>query len=161
MKPVPKTWADVVPGVVIQDPRLKHWLVTRGAPGSPKVEIMSAFKEFRVVDRRPADTPVTIMEASETEAILLLTEGMSAHILRHENERTLPLRAMQFTMAPIKSSGAGAKERMRDHIDIHHGVYVDDNWKAKKVGQLIAEHAEMHSEEHMTMTVPHTHEEPI
>lgn len=159
MKAREGTWAEVEPGVVIQDPKLKHWLVTRGALGSPKVEIMSAQKELRVVDRRPAAEPIAIMEVSEAEAIQLATEGLPAHLLRAENDRTLPLRAMRFRMDHVNTRGSGAKERIRSHIEMYHGVHVGDGWKDKKTAQLVAEHAEMHSAEHMTMTVPHHHEE--
>lgn len=160
MKPRSGTWAEVKQGVVIQDPKLKHWLVTGNWRPDGTIEIMSSTKELRWVPMRPPETPVVIMEVTEPEAIMLLGEGLGAHVLSRANDNTLPLRAMRFRMDPINTRGSGAKERIRDHIDIHHGVYVNDNWANKATKQLVQEHEEMHSEEHMTMTIPHHHQAP-
>lgn len=163
MQPRDGIWKEVGVGVVIRDPKLKHWLVVAEAPGNLSgqryVQIMSGTKELRSIQARPDDEPVVIMESSEPEAIMLLGATLGAAVIRQADDETLPLRAMRFRTDPIRTAGSGGKDRLRSHIDIHHGVYVGDNWAAKKVKQLVEEHEEMHSEEHMTMTIPHHHAE--
>lgn len=165
MEARPGTWKEIGPGVVIQDPNLKHWLVIDEAPragepprpdGKRYLRLQGAWKKQVTIERRPDDAACTIMEASEPEAIMLLGE-MGGHVIRHENEKTLPIRAMKFRMDPVSAKGARAKDRIRDHIDMHHGVYVNDNWAAKTAKQLYEEHEEMHSPEFLTMTTPHHH----
>jgi len=144
--------------MVIRDPSLKHWLVMAEAPdatGQRWLRIRGQWRYDRSI-KRPADnTPCIIMEASETEAILLLQDVMAASIISHENNKTLPMRAMKFRMDPIDISGRGGKERIHWHVDEFHSVYLEPSMSAKKAAEA---HAEMHATETMEMSTPHHHE---
>lgn len=155
------TWAEVEPGVVVQAPDLKHYLVCQEkvADGVRWVQLMDAHKGYRA-SRRPADsTPVTIMETTEPEAILLLGEQLGASILRKSNQDTLPVRAMKFRCDPLPTGGRGAKDSIHSHIDMTHGVYVGDGSTKRTVAEALAIHDEMHTPGPiMTMVIPHYHD---
>ena len=162
------TWKEIGPSVVLRDPSLKHWLVIDEAPraGQPArpdgkrfLRIRGQWKEERTIERRPDDEPVTIMEASETEAVMLAgfntrEGGLAAAVIRRENDKTLPLRAMRFRMDPVDVAGKGAKERIHWHVDEYHSVYLEPSMTAKKAAEA---HEEMHAAEHMEMSTPHHH----
>lgn len=155
------TWAEVGPGVLLQDPNLKHWLVVDEAAdglGQRWLRIMSRWKEFRSVLRRPDPTPVVIVEASEDEAVQAVVSQLGGHHLAmFADDLTVGRRAARWVMDPINTKGRGAKERIRDHIDMHHGVYVNDGWTNKKTPELVQAHDEMHADETLTMLMPHVH----
>lgn len=156
----PGTWGELSVGALMQAPDLKHWMVVDEAidgVGQRWLRIMSRYKECRSVPRRPDDTPVTIVEASEEEAVQLLVSQLGAHhILMFADDATVGRRAVRWRMAPINTKGRGAKERIRDHIDMHHGIYVDDGWAKKTTAELIQAHDEMHETD--SMISPHHHE---
>lgn len=158
----PGTWGELTVGTTLQDPSLKHWLVIAEAVdgvGQRWLRIMSKYKEERSVPRRPADTPIVIVEASEDEAVQALVSQLGAHqILMFADDQTVTRRAVRWSMKPINTKGRGAKERIRDHIDMHHGVYVNDGWAKKTTSELVEAHQQMHSDENLHMLMPHNHE---
>lgn len=157
------TWGELTVGVLTQAPDLKHWMVVGEATdglGQRWIRIMSRWKEYRSVERRPDHEPIVIVEATEEEAIQLARMELGAHhIVMIADDQTLGRRATRWRMDPINHKGRGGKDRLRDHIDMHHGVYVNDGWSKKTVAELVQAHGEMHADETLTMSTPHHHEE--
>lgn len=157
------TWGELTVSSIVQDEKLKHWMVMAEAVdgiGQKWLRIMSRYKEYRSVPRRPDGTPIVIVEATEEEAVQLARMELGAHhILTIADDQTTARRATLWRMDEIKTKGRGGKDRIRDHIDMHHGVYVNDGWSKKTVSELVIAHEEMHAEETLTMNMPHHHEE--
>lgn len=155
----PGTWGELTVGSTLQDPKLKHWLVIDEATdglGQRWLRIMNRYKDARSIPRRPDETPIVIVEASEEEAVQAVISQLGAHqILMFADDLTVPRRAVRWRMDPINTKGRGAKERIRDHIDMHHSVYVNDGWAKKTTAELVQAHDEMH--ETATMLTPHHH----
>lgn len=160
------TWAEVTVGTVIQDPKLKHWLVVGEAPdantGAPLVQISDSRKDTMWVPRRVPEAPIVVLEAADDEALSIVQKFMpGSQVLKLANDTTLPRRALRWKVAPINGKGKGARDRIRDHIDMMHSVYVNDRWadttNPKTAKELMQAHDEMHEEATMTMSTPHHH----
>lgn len=152
------TWAEVAVGHIMQDPKQRHWLVVDERPdanGYPWLLIQGKYLKRMSVPRRPAEMPVRIVVPPHDKLVEILKGSLGAHVVTHLDERTLPFRAMRWRMEPLPRTGARAKDRIRDHIDMHHSVYVNDDWKNKKATDLWQAHEEMH--ELSEMTTPHHH----
>lgn len=158
----PATWGEVEVGTTILSPTELPLLITKTAPtnkGLWYLAVDHGKREFKI-SPKPSDLPVTILEASEIEATLLVKEKLNAVLLLSmEREHRMPERAKRWAVPPLASRGRGALDHARTHIEWYHGAYGGSAEYAggfKTLKQIREAHNQMHEEHFMDM--PHTHE---
>lgn len=158
----PGTWGEVEQGVTILAPNQRPLYVVRTAEtkkGRWLLVIDHLKNEFRI-SPKPSGGPVSILEMTDEEAELVVTEKLGAHrILDAERERRMPERAKLWIVPPFPAKGRGALDHARTHVEWYHGGYAGEAQYAggfTTLKQIREAHSQMHDQQFMDM--PHTHE---
>lgn len=165
----PSTWGEVGIGNIVRDKRGRLHTIVNDAAGW--VQLKSVRVGEVVAVRRPApETPVDIYVPSEEECLVLLREDLGARMLFdiEERERSIA-KALTWRVEPV----ANRAQALRDHLDMLHGINVDDVLRKNKgteanpapKGQRAAalkELRDLHDEAHSDhdlwpMAFPHVH----
>ncbi len=163
------TWGELTIGHIYRDEKdFFHWVVNDLQGWVQLKSIRTG--ELRPLRRPSPETPVDIYIPSEEECLILLDKELGARLLRDAEEREHSIaRRLNWRVEPVAASA----KAMRDHIDMLHGVKVDDvvrKWqgteahpsdrktKAAALAELRQAHDEMH-DDHGTwpMAFPHIH----
>lgn len=157
----PGTWGEVAEGTTLLSPTDLPLLIVKVAvdgAGRRWFRARDHTKREMTIKPKPSDAPVTLLEATEEEAVLLARSALGAsHVLDAEREARMPERAKRWTVPPLATKGRYALDQARDHLSWHHGTYAGsaENGGFKTLKQILAAHEEMH-ETHF-MDKPHTH----
>jgi len=155
----PGTWGELEPGMLIEDKTGFAWLVTGRKRGW--TELTSHLKRKKVLQPRPDDTPVTVLEATEEEALALAKHELGAdYLLNFRRHETLERQSKRWIVPAFPTKGRQALDRARAHVEWYHGGYAgkaDYAGGFKTLKALTLAHQEMH--EQMFMDGPHSHEE--
>jgi len=117
----PATWGEVAVGDIVQDKKDRLHAVVRLEGG--QVWLLSAKLEEVAMQVPPADRPVNIYVPSEREAENIAHPHLGASYLRDiEHREHMVAKALLWRMDPIPNNATA----LRDHIDMAHGVYVND-----------------------------------
>lgn len=164
----PTTWSRVEVGHIVRDQTDRFHTVLE--IDHTLVKLKAAEHGVENVLLRPSDDrPVDIYVPSEQEALNLLDRELGARVLRDYEEREHTIAQRWRSPSPV---GPKAVD-IRDHIDMLHGVKVDDvlrkgagtkvnpadkKQRAASLQELRDAHAEMHTHPGTwPMAFPHTH----
>lgn len=119
MIPTQGTWADLAVGVYLKDKNGKTWKVT--AERDFHFQITDREGVRKTLTPRAPKTPVTIMGATETEAMAALESTLDAHTMAHKRAG-----AKVWEAGVFRTAGPGSMIDARSHLYLMHGVYNTD-----------------------------------
>jgi len=159
---VERTWGEVGEGTTIASPTGEPLAILQIAPDSAgRLWYLATDRGgHRIkIKPKPSDAIVTVLEATEAEAISFAKAGLRAEqILDVERERRMSDRAKQWIVPVFPRKGEyDALTKARDHLQWYHGTYAGDakNGGFRTLAAITAAHQEMH--EQVFMDLPHTH----
>src|SRR4051812_25024965 len=109
----PSTWGEVTAGTTLLSPTEAPLLIIAAAPSAKTGKLWYQAKDHAgrtfTIKPKPSDAPVTLLECTETEAILIAEKGLPAtHILDMEREARMPERSKKWIVPAVPTKGRGA-----------------------------------------------------
>lgn len=168
------TWREVGVGNIVRTPDLHMHSVVQEKQGWLLLERLGrkgeGLETTPIPKHKQLDEPVEIYVPSEEECLNLLEKELGARMLREIEDREQTLsRRLNWRVEPVAASA----KAMQTHIDMIHGVNVDDvlrKWqgtdvnpaskeqKRKSLAELRQAHDEMHADPDLwPMPFPHIH----